>query len=609
MNYFYDPLNAACKSVTGAVSRGSELALNIYRDDGGEEDFSAEVCALVLRRDGGEEREFPMRKTERGFFLCLRFRETGLYFYYFKLRDGRSLGCGKFRKAVQTWEPQTWQITVCDENYRTPAWFKGTVMYQIFPDRFFRAAGEYPVKPYKKLREDWGGTPSFRPNEYGKILNNDFFGGNLEGIRQKLPYLKDLHVGAIYLNPIFEAYSNHRYDTGDYEKIDPLLGTEEDFEMLVSDARALGIAVILDGVFNHTGDDSRYFNKFGRYDSVGAYQSPSSPYIGWYRFREYPDSYESWWGIETLPAVEENSESYQNFICGEKGVVRTWLSRGTGGWRLDVADELPDFFLRKVRAAAKAENPEAIVIGEVWEDASNKIAYDERREYLQGRELDSVMNYPLKDGILNFVRTGNSAQLRETVAMLLDNYPKETLDCLMNVLGTHDTVRAVTVFGEKICTDKEEMARARLPEEEAARAEEKLRMAAVLQYTLPGVPCVYYGDEIGLQGYADPFCRGCFDWSKADCALHAFYRKLGEIRTARFPDVFRDGVYRELYADGGCIVYERRKNNEAVVVAVNNSAGEYAVRTKCAYREQLSGKTTCGDFVIPPFSYGIYAKK
>ncbi len=609
MNYYYDPLDRACKSETGAIARGSTVTLNIYREDGGEDDFSAEVCTLIVCRDGEAERGIPMQKTERGFTVSLRFHEIGLYFYRFLFGSGCFLGCGKFRRGTLTRDPEPWQITVFEESYRTPAWFKGGVMYQIFPDRFFRAEGDYPVKPYKKLRGDWGGTPSFRPNEYGKVLNNDFFGGNLEGIREKLPYLKDLHVTAVYLNPIFEAYSNHRYDTGDYTKIDPLLGTEEDFVRLTADAKALGIRIVLDGVFNHTGDDSRYFNKFGRYDSVGAYQSPASPYIGWYRFREYPDSYESWWGIETLPAIEERSESYQNFICGEDGVVKTWLKRGAGGWRLDVADELPDFFLRKVRTAVKTADPEAILIGEVWEDASNKISYDERRTYLQGDELDSVMNYPLKDGILNFVRTGNTAQLKETIAMLLDHYPKETLDCLMNILGTHDTVRVLTVFGGKTCVEKEEMARAALTEEEAAQAAEKVKMAAVLQFTLPGVPCVYYGDEIGMQGYADPFCRGCFDWSKTDCGLHAFYCKLGEIRTERFPEIFKDGAYRELYADGGCIVYERRSGGKSVVVAVNNSAGEYNVRTEYAYREQLSGRLLCGSFVIPPFSYGIYARE
>ena len=594
--------------MTGAIRKGCELTLNLYRETGGEGDFSAEICYFVLFQDGVEPTVYLMEKTDFGFSLSLRFNRTGLYFYYFDFGHVK-LGCGQLHKSIETSGIQPWQLTVFEEEYATPDWMKGGVMYQIFPDRFYRASGDYALAPNKILRDDWGGQPNYRPNELGKVLNNDFFGGNLKGVIEKLDYLASLKVSVIYFNPIFEAYSNHRYDTGDYMKIDPLLGTTEDFDQLIAEAEKRGIKVILDGVFNHTGDNSRYFNKYGQYDALGAYQSPDSPYFDWYRFRAFPESYESWWGIETLPAVNEASLSYQNFILGNDGVLKTWLRHGIGGYRLDVADELPDFFLQKLRNAVKEENPEAVIIGEVWEDASNKISYDVRRQYFQGRELDSVMNYPLKDAIIHFVRVGTTALLRETMAMLLDNYPKASLDCLMNSLGTHDTPRILTVLGNKACRDKDEMAVTSLTDEEATRAKEKVRMAAVLQYTLPGVPCVFYGDEIGMQGYMDPFCRGCYTWDKADEALRAFYKKLGEIRTELFPDIFKDGEYREIFADTTCIVYERRKDDRCVIAYVNNSSCEYIINLQeRAYIEHITGERHSKTLKIKPFSYGILSK-
>ena len=473
MHFYYNPLNKACKSKTGAFARGSVVTFRIYWNDNGEMPHDLDA-SFVFFQDGKERKALSMQRTEDGFSVALRFNQIGLYFYYFRV-GYEYFGCGKWRDGVMSAKAadmRTWQITVYEEYYSTPAWMKGGVMYQIFPDRFNKV-GELPIADWKVRRSDWGGMPSYRPNEYGKVLNNDFFGGNLNGITEKLDYLQELGVTVIYLNPIFEAYSNHRYDTGDYLKIDGQLGTAEDLDRLVTEAKKRGIRIILDAVLNHTGADSRYFNRYGRYDSVGAYQSRQSPYSEWYHFRTFPDSYESWWGIETLPAVNEHSASYQEFVFGENGVLKTWLRHGIGGYRLDVADELPDFFLQKLRAAVKEETPDAIVIGEVWEDASNKIAYSERREYLQGYELDSVMNYPLKDAIISYVQSGNTTQLRETLYMLIDNYPKQTLDCLMNILGTHDTPRILTVLGGKTCANKDEMAVTSMNADEVSAAKKK----------------------------------------------------------------------------------------------------------------------------------------
>lgn len=606
MQFYFNPLDKACKSRTGAFPRGCSVTFRLYWV--GTEAMPQHLDArFVYWQDGKERTPLSMHRTDDGFYVTLCFHQIGLYFYYFRIGD-EYFGCGRLRNGE--FMPQVslacWQITVFDEAYHTPAWMKGGVMYQIFPDRFYRAEGDYPVRYGKILREDWGGLPSYRPNSSGKVLNNDFFGGNLNGVTEKLDYLQSLGVTVLYFNPIFEAYSNHRYDTGDYLKIDPLLGTDADLDRLVAEAEKRGIRIILDAVLNHTGSDSRYFNKYGTYDSLGAYQSQDSPYADWYRFSHFPNQYDSWWGIDTLPAVNENSSSYQEFVFGENGVLHHWLRRGIGGYRLDVADELPDFFLEKLRCVVKEASADAVIIGEVWEDASNKIAYSERRKYLQGGELDSVMNYPLKDAIIGFVKSGKTSQLRETLFMLMDNYPKETLDCLMNILGTHDTARILTVFGGKECSDKDEMATTFLSESEKAAAKRKVMMAAVLQFTLPGVPCIYYGDENAMEGHRDPFCRRCFDWLYTDEELLAFYRKLGALR--RKFGVFSEGEYGEVYADSSCLLYERRNSEEVVYIWVNNSYCEYSIHVKGTFQEHLTETVFADRIECGPKSYGIFTK-
>lgn len=595
MEIYYNPLDPACKSVLGGVRQNESFTIRIF----GKSD---EPCIFVLQRDGCEAQSLHMQNISGGWELQLSFAEPGLYFYWFRL-GGRRAALGEDRNAEFSDSASAYQILVYRECFATPAWFKGGIMYQIFPDRFFKS-GETLAEKGKWLHKDWHETPEFRPNEKGKILNNDFFGGNFRGILKKLDYLQSLHVTVIYLNPIFRAFSNHRYDTGDYMQLDPMLGSEEDFSALVSECGKRGIRLILDGVFNHTGDDSRYFNKYGTYDEIGAYQSKDSKYYSWYNFRHFPDKYDSWWGIDVLPAVNENCPSYIDFITGENGVLRRWMKYPLGGFRLDVADELPDEFIAKIRSAVKSANGDAVVIGEVWEDASNKIAYSTRRKYFQGEELDSVMNYPLKDAIINFVVSGNTSLLRRTVGMLLDHYPKCVLDSLMNILGTHDTVRVLTALGGVCAYNKEEMAVLKLSAEQRAVATERLKIAAILLYTFFGVPCIYYGDEIGMEGYSDPFCRKPFAWDLIDEDILSHYRWLGELRS-RYT-VFRDGDYRELYHDDNCIVFERRKGKEAVITVANLGNNKYTLRFNGVLYNQLSGERCVDRVDIEPHHIAVY---
>ena len=598
MDIYYNPLDEACKSVRGGIRQNESFAIRIY----GKSD---EPCLFVLQKDGSEAQSLLMRHAPFGWEIELSFAETGLFFYWFQI-GGRRAAMGKERALEYSDGAPSYQLLVYSEDFATPEWFKGGVLYQIFPDRFYKSGEVYPERG-KWLHKSWKEAPEFRANEQGKILNNDFFGGNFRGIAEKLDYLQSLRVTAIYLNPIFRAYSNHRYDTGDYMQVDSMLGTEEDFGSLVSECEKRGIKIILDGVFNHTGDDSRYFNKYGNYDELGAYQSKDSKYYAWYNFKHFPDKYDSWWGIDVLPAVNEGCQSYIDFITGENGVLRRWMNYPLGGFRLDVADELPDEFIEKIRSAVKTASPEAVVIGEVWEDASNKIAYSRRRKYFQGGELDSVMNYPLKDAIINFVVSGNSSLFRQTVGMLLDHYPKCVLDSLMNILGTHDTVRILTALGGDCAYSKEEMAVLKLSEKQRADAKNKLKIAAVLLYTVFGVPCVYYGDEIGMEGYADPFCRKPFEWDSMDEELLRHYQRLGSIR-AQY-GVFKSGTYRELFHDDHCVVYERRQGDEVVVTVVNLGRYKYQLRFEGVLFDLFSGERFENKINIEQFQCVIYGNK
>lgn len=512
------------------------------------------------------EGDYEVYSTQFSLFAC------DIYFYYFnvitqnesfdlfKQGDDTNIACGDL-----------WQITCFDKNYDTPVDFKGRVIYQIFPDRFAKF-GEADTKekllPYE-LHEDLNETPVYLPDRNGQILNNDFFGGNLMGIVQKLPYIKDMGVGIIYLNPIFMAYSNHRYDTADYKKIDPLLGTEEDFKFLCQEAHKLDIKIILDGVFSHTGSNSIYFdanNIFGN----GAVSNPDSPYREWYQFQEYPHRYTSWWGIDTLPCVRELNQSYMDYIIySDDSVICHWIKLGADGFRLDVADELPDRFIAAFHKKLKEVKPDAILMGEVWEDASNKISYGKRRKYFSNMELDSVMNYPFKNAILEFV-TGKikGKDFADRITTIAENYPRPVLDCVMNLLSSHDTPRIITALsGKGEGMSKTDKAKFKLQGEELNRAVSLTKVSALLQFTLPGNPSIYYGDEIGMEGFEDPLNRCFFGWEEQNISLREFYKKLSFLKNQNEAIKCGDIVFREV--GDKFIKFARKSQNNVVYIDVS----------------------------------------
>lgn len=501
--------------------------------------------------------------------------ECDLYFYHFLIVTEDTTFTlwkeGEDQTNISVGEP--WQLTCYHADYNTPDSFKGQVMYQIFPDRFYQE-GECDLseklQPFflYKNRDD---IPEYLPDEKGVVQNNGFFGGNLKGIAAKLPYLADLGVTVLYLNPIFMAYSNHRYDTADYKRIDPMLGTEEDFKALCDKAHELGIRVILDGVFSHTGSDSVYFDLKDHYGN-GAYHHADSPYRSWYQFSDKEKyGYVCWWGINTLPCTEELNESYlDHIIRGEDSVINHWMKLGADGYRLDVADELPDEFIRLLYKQVKSQKEESLIIGEVWEDASNKISYGKRRSYFTEKELDSVMNYPFMNAIIDFAKGTKSAKdMASTVMTIAENYPKPILDCLMNTLSTHDTKRILTVLGadNKILTKKERSAYT-LSAAERENGVRKLKYAAFLQYVLPGTPCIYYGDEVGLEGFEDPFNRRFFPWDKMDEELLSFYQKLGQLK--RTLPALQKGDVKAYSPKDGVLVLERTLGEQKLMAICSN---------------------------------------
>ena len=544
--------------------------------------------------------------------------QSGLYFYRFEIdtwrgtlgitsRFGGESGIDEFGAP----EGECWQLTVFESQYQIPDWLSGGIMYQIFPDRFYRSGTtKYNVPQDRYLHQRWGSQPEWRPNHQGEITNSDYFGGDLEGMIQKLDYLQSLGITCIYLNPIFEAHSNHRYDTADYTKVDPLLGTKEDFKRLCKEANKRGMHIMLDGVFNHTGSDSIYFNRKGRYQTLGAYQSQESPYYDWYQFYQWPEQYACWWNFETLPNVNETNETYNAYINGTDGVIQTWLKAGADGWRLDVADELPDLFLDDITKAAKQVKPTSMILGEVWEDASNKMAYGQRRRYLLGKQLDSVMNYPFREAIIGFLTGKNPAEMMELIMTVLEHYPPSAIHLLMNHIGTHDTERILTVLGGEPLNgrDREWQSKTKLSQEQRSKGLALLKLASLMQYTLPGIPCVYYGDEAGMEGYRDPFNRVCFPWGHEDAELVNWYRSLGKIRHSC--EVLKQGTLEPYYADDDCFVYVR--SDEAVgqklLVAVNRTAQR---KQLCMVQEwetasALLGKAVWnGTLTLEPYGYAL----
>lgn len=547
-NVIYNPL--INKRPSGASKNNEKNLFQIYID----EKISIKNLSLVIFNDKNENirNKFAMNYLNKNenylmYSVQLNELETGLYFYYFEFFENESLkyiSNFNFNAEISD-EISTWQLTVYNKDFQTPEWIKGGIIYQIFPDRFEKSENFIPTKTKNSeeriIHSNWTDIPD-SALDTKNYSAKDFFMGNLNGILDKKNYIKSLNVNMIYLNPIFESSENHRYSTANYFKVDPFLGTNEIFKNLCTEFKNIGINFILDGVFSHTGSDSIYFNKYNRYDEPGAYNSKESKYYPWFKFIEYPEKYESWWGFENLPTLKKENADYIDFICKkEEGVLNYWQNLGIMGWRIDVLDEFPDVFIDELRKSIKEKNKEAFILGEVWEDASNKFSYGNRRRYLLGEQADSIMNYPWRTAIIELVKYKNVELFASRIQSIINNYPQPALDTMMNLLSSHDVERIITVLGtdiEKVSYEDRKYFKLAKDEYEKGKALQK--MAAFLQFTLPGIPSIYYGEEIGMEGFRDPFNRQCFCLESSDRDLLEYYIQLTEFRK-KYENSFKTG--------------------------------------------------------------------
>ena len=548
-NAKYDPL--LFKLPKGVISKNKKVSFFVeYKDES-----EPNIAYFMIKRDEDYAYQYlQMERVDGGYFFEYDFEKSGHYWYNFQfVFDGYCLYLNRSfdtRSFIADYKGDDYLQLVTEKEYDCTDSMQGGVIYQIFVDRFCKE-GEVKNRKPLLLRDDWGG--SLHKNTTDPIyVNLEVFGGNFKGIISKLDYLKNLGVTTIYLNPIQLANSNHKYNTSDYMKIDDMYGTEKEFNELVDEAQKQGMQIVIDGVYNHTGSDSIYFNKDGNFDTLGAYKSKNSRYYNWFNFIEYPDKYYSWWGIDTLPSINHECDDFQDYITGDNGVIDKFMKLGVAGVRLDVVDEITDRFVQKIADRVHKYGKDKVVMGEVWENAAMKESYSSRRKYFAENELNSVMNYPIKETVLEYIRTGSPVNLESTIRMLENDYPKVVRDNLMNFLTTHDTTR---VFSELVdhCEGNEETAK------------NLYKIAATLIFTLPGVPSIFYGDEYGMKNDSGS-SRGCFDWKGYKNDVYKWFEKLTKVRKYK---ALKDGEINVLYSSYGKFIFERVGENERIVVLAN----------------------------------------
>ena len=514
-------------------------------------------------------------------------------------------------------------LLVYDRAYSPCEWMNGGVIYQIFVDRFHRGE-DTPIPEYAVYNPDWAhGIPEFPEYPGAPLKNNMIFGGNLSGIEAKLDYLAKLGVSCLYLSPICRATSNHKYDTGNYMEVDPAFGGEEALCSLTKAAKAKGIRIILDGVFNHTGDDSLYFNRYGRYDSVGAYESKSSPYVDWYHFKKHPDEYECWWDIKILPKLNLSNPEVRDYFLASDGVIARYASMGIGGMRLDVADELDDAFIAKIKECLSSYSADNILYGEVWEDAAQKVAYSQLKHYYWGTELDGVMNYPVRTGLISYFKYGDTAPLRYALETVMRNAPLEVMHVQMNLLGTHDTERIVSALSDFNFEgmQNKDIAHVKLPEKMRKQSQKRVELAYLALATLPGVPCIYYGDEVGMEGYKDPFNRMPYTWKHKNQAFLRYMKSLLQFR--RRTSLYSRGEFTLLRLDSDVLAFARTDGKTSYLTIINRTDrpllfssdglcdvvfGEYTRAQKSFLLQPMSGivvsaETGKNHYLYEPFTH------
>ena len=650
---YFNSQDSDYKSEFGAIATGESCTFAI---DSGDDILSA---VLVIKGVGS----FPMtaEDTEDGqrWTCSASVNHIGEYDYYFALSNGAGIviygdddgyyGVGKVTDLANV---LPYDLVVYKSGYETPDWMKKAVIYQIFPDRFFdgdesnnqaqtTARGDVQYE-YVNNWYLWPENPEqeqMNPGSYPDEAysgdgqwSNEIYGGDLQGIIEKVDYLKALGVNVIYLNPVFSSISNHRYDACDYTEIDPILGTMGDFEELVAVAEANDMQIILDGVFNHVSDDSVYFDRYykflGTSEKIGAYpywayvydymaENGASradaevaakayfsenygitdySYTEWFEVYSTPMSgavdsvglragksvysYDGWWGYDSMPIIyATNGSEYQTgnwaeeIIYNEDGtsVTQYWISKGNDGWRLDVANEVSDETWQKFRDSVKAMNDgEVVIIGEIWDDAT---------KYLLGDMYDSVMNYMFRNAVTAFAMGASSEQTTKELEKLRERYPEEAFYAMMNLVGSHDTSRILSFLdgiGDDR-TDKTPSGAYPTYETTSDLAKNRQFLVAFLQFTYPGAPTIYYGDELGMVGSDDPDDRRAMEWGKGNQELVEWYATMAAIR-AQYPALSTGAIQPIDLGSSNLLAYTRSEGDVELIVIGNNSSSDKTVK-------------------------------
>ncbi|WP_273831820.1 alpha amylase N-terminal ig-like domain-containing protein [Guptibacillus sedimenti] len=666
----------AFRSPFGAVQEGKTVTLRLAA----KKDDLTKADLYIKNQNTGTSNLIAMEKaaTSDGkdyWEATVTPEEKGLYGYKFIVRDGSAKAeygedtkQGEAGKAVDA-NAELYQLTVFDPGFKTPDWMKEAVVYQIFPDRFYNGnegnddAKETARGPEPIEDQNWGELPdnprlSDSANYDGDgIWSNDFFGGDIKGIQQKLDYIQSLGVNTIYLNPIAKAASNHKYDATDWKAVDPMFGTPEEFKAFTDELEKRDMHLIMDGVFNHVGDDSIYFDRYGKYEVVGAYEYWSRIYDlmnedgmseeeakvearkqledegqtfndeygfhNWFNLKNEKVTdengnerydYQAWWGYDSLPEIksvegdaveydsELNNEKFADYIMYDKdSASKSWLTNGASGWRLDVANEVDMEFWREFRDELKSEEmagagatlkegEEPLILGEIWDDAS---------KYFLGDQYDSVMNYRFEGAILNFLKSGDAASADEKLMAVQEDYPDEAFHALMNLMGSHDTPRAIYVLGGG--TDTYERAEFD-PNYDHELGVQRLKLAAVLQMGYPGAPTIYYGDEAGVTGSKDPDDRRTYPWGDENTELIDHYQAAGAIRTEN-TDLLAYGKLTTLHAEGDVYAFARTNEDSAAIIAVNR--GTKAQTIDLDVKDVVKNKISFTDGLAKDYSVSV----
>ncbi len=549
----YDSQDLNYKKPFGAVKQKDHINFNIKTNE------LCDVKLITQSKSGFESFDLDCIGQEDNYYKYSLEFDTANYigpiYYYFELNNNGKLyyyinnddiigGVGKLDtvkpdfynciEKTQEKKPDSfYSVYIHNIQNKVPEWFKTGVTYQIFVDRFDN--------------ED-SSLESVHKEGF------EVHGGNLKGIIKRLDYLEDLGVNIIYLNPVFEAEGSHKYNIGDYEKIASDFGDMDIFKELVSEIKKRNMYLILDGVFNHSGSDSKYFNRYGNYDSLGAYQSKDSKYYSWYTFTDFPEKYECWNGIDTLPEYnQKNKEVLDYFFYNENSIINRWLNLGINGWRLDATDLLSDEYLTHIYKSIKENNPDAVIIGELWQDATTFISEKDKkiRTYMCGNEIESVTDYPFHGLTINYA-LGNLTpkSFCKKLYSLIENYPIEYYYSLWNITGSHDIPRILTILEDNV---------------------NYLKTMVVLLMTLPGVPLIYYGDEVGLKGEGDPDNRRAFPWNNMNMDIYNHFKELISIRSDS--NAFKKGSIHFIENDD-FLIYERKFEDEDIYTVLNNSDGK-----------------------------------